>query len=251
MASAAKRTLTDYVLDKLGRDILSGVLAEGTIIEVDKLESELGVSRTVVREAIKVLSSKGLVAARPKYGTYVRKRSVWKLLDADVMSWRDHGRPDPELLRDLQEMRFVVEPAAARLAAQRRTDEQVAEIERALATLGGRNVDVVEHVAADLAFHRTILAATGNELLGRLEVVLQFALGIRDRLAYSAPHTDEYLTLHAAVAAAIRDRDPDAAERSMHQLLSTAVSDDSVALSDHADSAAAAPVAVAIRAGGR
>ncbi|MGI8416387.1 MAG: FadR/GntR family transcriptional regulator, partial [Nakamurella sp.] len=89
MAVSSKRHLSSLVMDDLGLKIVSGAWSPGYIIDVDALESELGVSRTVVREAIKVLTSKGLIAARPKFGTYVRDRLEWNLLDADVMSWRD------------------------------------------------------------------------------------------------------------------------------------------------------------------
>lgn len=210
-------------MDELGRSIVSGEIAQGDIIDVDQLESEMGVSRTVVREAVKVLTSKGLVAARPKFGTYVQVRAQWNLLDADVMAWRDSDRPDPHLLRDLDEMRRVVEPPAARLAAQRRTDEQADALEQAVDLI--TNGDLDQHVEADVAFHHTILQATGNELLGRMDVMLRTALRIRDRLAFTVPHSDLYLSQHAAVAAAIRSRDPDAAEQAMRSLLDSAAKD--------------------------
>lgn len=222
-ARAVKTSLASFVMDRLGRSIVSGELAPGSIIDVDGLETTLGVSRTVVREAIKVLTSKGLVGARPKFGTYVQERDRWNLLDAEVMAWRDTERPDPELLRDLDELRRVLEPAAARLAAQRRTEEQAEVLRQAVGMISAGDID--EHVEADLLFHRTVLEATGNELLGRLDVVLRMALRIRDRLTYSSPHSDEYLDHHASVAAAIGRGDPDAAEQAMHGLLDAAVRD--------------------------
>lgn len=223
MAVNSKRHLSSLVMDDLGLKIVSGSWSPGYIIDVDALESELGVSRTVVREAIKVLTSKGLIAARPKFGTYVRDRLEWNLLDADVMSWRDTERPDPDLIKDLNEMRRILEPAAARLAAHRRTPDEIDAIQAALA--GMESADVDRHVQSDLLFHRTLLAATHNELLGRLEVVLKMAMTIRDRLAFGAPHADEFMQLHTAVATAVRQGNPDAAEQAMNALLSAAEKD--------------------------
>lgn len=225
-------------MDDLGLKIVSGTWPPGYIIDVDALEGELGVSRTVVREAVKILTSKGLIAARPKFGTYVRDRPQWNLLDADVMSWRDTERPDPDLIRDLNEMRRILEPAAARLAAHRRNPEEIATMEAALAGMTSDDVDL--HVESDLLFHRSLLAATHNELLSRLEVVLKMALSIRDRLAFSSQHSSAFMDLHTAVAAAIRDGDPDAAESAMHELLSAAEKDSAGLLKSAATAAAKA-----------
>ncbi len=215
-------------MDDLGLKIVSGTWSPGYIIDVDALESELGVSRTVVREAIKVMTSKGLIAARPKFGTYVRDRLEWNLLDADVMSWRDTERPDPDLIRDLNEMRRILEPAAARLAAHRRSPGEIDAIETALA--GMESADVDRHVESDLLFHRTLLSATHNELLSRLEVVLKMAMSIRDRLAFGGPHSDGFMDLHRAVAAAVKQGDPDEAERAMYALLNAAEKDSAALL---------------------
>lgn len=225
-------------MDDLGLKIVSGTWPPGYIIDVDALERELGVSRTVVREAVKILTSKGLIAARPKFGTYVRDRPQWNLLDADVMSWRDTERPDPDLIRDLNEMRRILEPAAARLAADRRNPEEIATMEAALAGMTSDDVDL--HVESDLLFHRSLLAATHNELLSRLEVVLKMALSIRDRLAFSSQHSSAFMALHTAVAAAIRDGDPDAAESAMRELLDAAEKDSAGLLKSAATAAAKA-----------
>lgn len=223
MTASPKRHLSSLVMDDLGRKIVAGTWSPGYIIDVDALEQELGVSRTVVREAVKVLTSKGLIAARPKYGTYVRERTDWNLLDADVMSWRDLERGDPDLIRDLNEMRRLLEPAAARLAAARRSPEQIEAMARALEGMGSTDVD--RYVECDLQFHRALMAATSNELLARLQSILTVPLGIRDRIAFTGPHTDLFLELHGAVADAVRDGDPDAAELATHRLLDEAEKD--------------------------
>ncbi len=225
MVTFSRRGLHGRVVDDLGRRIVSGELPPGAVIDLDELEADLEVSRTVVREAVKVLSTKGLLDSRPRLGTFVRARSEWSLLDADVMTWRDNGEPDERLISDLAEVRRIVEPQGARLAASRRTGEDVAAMGAALERMRRSGRDLEEHVAADLAFHRAVLAASQNELLGRLEVVLEPALRARDALAFSAGHDDAFLPAHAAVADAIADGDPDRAEAAMAALLDTAAAD--------------------------
>lgn len=231
MAPYSRRGVHGQVVDTLGRRIVQGTIAPGELIDPADVEREVSVSRTVVREAVKVLAAKGLVDALPRRGTYVLPREQWNLLDADIMRWRHtgDGEQDAELLESLSELRSLVEPFAARLAAQRRTTADLAELESALKALSeGSTVD--EHTAADLAFHRGMLVATHNELVARLDVVLEPALSARDALAFS--HRDRgYLALHAAVLDAIRDGDPEQAETAIRNLLSHAAAD-TAALAD-------------------
>ena len=111
---------------------MTGEYSPGTVLFVEDLERELRVSKTVVRESLKVLGAKGLVDSRPKRGTVVRPRTAWSLLDPDLLLWRQVSKNDPGFLRDLSEVRFIVEPEGARLAATRRTDRDLADLEQAL-----------------------------------------------------------------------------------------------------------------------
>lgn len=225
MAPYSRRGVHGQVVDTLGRRIVQGAIAPGELIDPADVEREVRVSRTVVREAIKVLAAKGLVDALPRRGTYVLPREQWNLLDADIMRWRHtgDGEQDAELLDNLSELRWLVEPFAARLAAQRRTTADLAELGAALKALG-EGATVGEHTAADLAFHRAMLAATHNELMARLDVVLEPALRARDALTF--PHRDRgYLDLHAAVLEAVRAGDAEQAAKAMADLLSQATAD--------------------------
>src|SRR5882762_613163 len=111
-----EQSLHGRIVHAIGRRILSGDLRPGELLPA---EPELGASRTVVREAVKVLAAKGLVESRPKTGTRVRPPASWNLLDPDVLAWQQEGTPQPIFLRKLTEVRLIVEPAAAELAARR------------------------------------------------------------------------------------------------------------------------------------
>jgi DNA-binding FadR family transcriptional regulator len=147
----------------LGTDIVSGVYPPGTVLssEVEFAEA-LDVSRGALREAMQVLAAKGLVESRPKAGTKVLPRTRWNLLDPDVLAWAFSGEPDPVLVRGIFELRAVVEPAAARFAAQRRDREDLRAMKDALATMRRHTLATDAGKAADRDFHDAILRATRN-----------------------------------------------------------------------------------------
>jgi GntR family transcriptional regulator, galactonate operon transcriptional repressor len=225
VAIYSKRGVHGQTVREVARRILVGEYPEGATIDVANLEQDLDVSRTALREALKVLAAKGLVDARQKRGTFVRSRADWNLLDADIIRWQFAERSDDGFLDNLHEVRRIVEPAGARLAAQRRTDADLTILEAALATMAAADGDPVEAVDADLAFHRALLAATHNELLERMEVLLETGLATRDRLVHGADPHDDPVPSHEAVLDAIREQDPDAAEAAVHALLDKALAD--------------------------
>ncbi|MGW2172983.1 FadR/GntR family transcriptional regulator [Streptomyces sp. NPDC001705] len=226
MTPYARRGVHGQTVEALARRILGGRIPEGATLDLVALQSELDVSLTALRESLKVLAAKGMVDARQKRGTFVRSRADWNLLDADVLRWQFEGGgsagSDLALLRDLAEVRAIVEPAAVRLAAGRRTDDDLAALDAALAAMGEGDPDPARAVAADLAFHRALLAATHNELLERMEMVISSGLAHRDRIVHSSPHSGDPVPAHRAVLDAVRDRDPRAAEAAMRALLDQA-----------------------------
>jgi DNA-binding FadR family transcriptional regulator len=220
------RGLHGQTVDVIGERIVSGGHAPGDLIYPEQIEVELGVSKTVVREALRVLASKGLIGSRQKRGTFVRPRADWNLLDADVLRWRGQGVPDESFLDDLGEVRAIVEPAGARLAALRRTDEDLAALAEAIEQMNAARGDVPATVEADLAFHRALLAAAHNELLTRMEVVIEAGLRVRDSFVHGAVHgADDAVPAHQAVVDAIRGQDPDAAAHAVGELLAKAAAD--------------------------
>ncbi|MFE4175883.1 FadR/GntR family transcriptional regulator [Streptomyces sp. NPDC056909] len=253
MTPYARRGVHGQTVEILARRVLSGEIPEGATLDLVALQRELDVSLTALRESLKVLGAKGMVDARQRRGTFVRARADWNLLDADVLRWQfadgTSSEADLGLLRNLGEVRGIVEPAAVRLAAARRTDADLAELEAALTAMGGTTAydedgtdgtgaagGAARAVEADLAFHRALLAATHNELLERMEMVIESGLAHRDQIVHSSPHGEDPVPSHRAVLDAVRARDQDAAERAMRALLDQAVRDlDRVHGAPHAD----------------
>ncbi|GGX76723.1 FadR/GntR family transcriptional regulator [Streptomyces fructofermentans] len=226
MTPYARRGVHGQTVKVLARRILGGDIPEGATLDLVALQSELDVSLTALRESLKVLAAKGMVDARQKRGTFVRSRADWNLLDADVLRWQFEGsrttEADQALLRNLAEVRAIVEPAAVRLAALRRTDEDLAALDAALDAMGEEEAGAAHAVESDLAFHRALLAATHNELLERMEMVIESGLAHRDRIVHSSPHSENPVPAHRAVLDAVRDGDPQAAESAMRALLDQA-----------------------------
>jgi DNA-binding FadR family transcriptional regulator len=205
----SNRGLGGQIVEDLGRRIVQGELPPGSTIDVDQLESQHAVSRTVVREAVKVLIAKGLLDARPKRGTFVRSRTQWNLLDADVMSWRDDGQePDPQLLSDLAEVRGAVEPQAARLAAERRTPTTWSRWRRRSRTCATARTTSRATWPPTCASTGPCWRRATTSCSVRLEVVLEPALRARDRLAFAHRHGSGFLEAHTAVFDAVRQRIP-------------------------------------------
>ncbi|AEY85523.1 FadR-family transcriptional regulator [Streptomyces hygroscopicus subsp. jinggangensis 5008] len=226
MTPYARRGVHGQTVEALARRILGGEITEGATLDLVALQSELGVSLTALRESLKVLAAKGMVDARQKRGTFVRARADWNLLDADVLRWQFEGgltaEADRTLLRDLAEVRAIIEPAAARLAAQHRTENDLVALDEAITAMERQGDDATHAVEADLAFHRALLAGTHNELLERMEMVIESGLAHRDRIVHSSPHSEDPVPAHRAVLDAVRDQDPQAAESAMRVLLDQA-----------------------------
>ncbi|SFC87690.1 FadR/GntR family transcriptional regulator [Streptomyces aidingensis] len=225
MAAYSTRGVHGQVVQSLGARIVGGAVPEGATLDVRALGEELDVSLTVMRESLKVLAGKGLVDARQKRGTFVRGRKHWNLLDADVIRWRVEGGAGEELMRDLADVRSIIEPAAALRAALHRTDADLGALEAALDLMGRARADSAVAAEADAAFHRALLAATGNEMLARMDMLLEPGLRERDRLVHAHASVGDPVPSHRAVLDAVRDRDPARAELAMLGLLAKAVED--------------------------
>lgn len=221
------KNIHGHTLDKLGQAILAGRYEVGASLPPEPvLCEELGVSRTVVREAIKSLVAKGLLVTGPKLGTRVLNDEHWNWFDADVIAWQAQAGLSSEFVRDLQELRLVVEPAAVRMAAIKATGEDILRLEQAYGGMKMAVEDGGDYVTYDLRFHQGLLQASHNRMLiqmGRaLSALLRMSFEISTRIK-NGPR--DSLPLHRAVLDAVIAHAPEQAERALMVLIEAANDD--------------------------
>jgi GntR family transcriptional regulator, galactonate operon transcriptional repressor len=211
----------------LGRRIVSGEFAPGDLLPTETaLVTELGSGRSAVREAVKVLTAKGLVRTRTKTGTVVLPEATWNLLDPDVLAWRYQTAPTGQQLDDLAGLRVALEPEAARLAARARTKAATAPIEAAYQRMAETVADPDTFIEHDLAFHRAIVAAGGNLLMAQLSDLLHTALAAARQVhTRNVRRNKRSLPQHQAVLDAITSHDAEAAAALMRKLVTGAQHD--------------------------
>lgn len=215
------------MVDDLGQRIVRGEFTpDSTLPNESDLSASLDVSRTVLREAIKVLAAKGLVEARPKVGTRVLPRSHWQLIDPDVLGWQLRHNPGEAFYRDIGEIRRLIEPPAARYAALRRTEGDIDRLRSLVTELGQATDDVARYVRTDLALHAAILWATHNDLLARMTSTIDIALQAARVITTKVPGGTIFaMPQHGLVIDAIVAGDGERAERTMLDLVSGAARD--------------------------
>lgn len=216
----AVRNLHAQVVHELGRLIVSGELKPGdSLPREEALAQRMVISRTALREAMKVLASKGLIETRQKTGTRVRDPRYWNQLDADILAWRCASMPTEDFVEKLVEMREIIEPAAVAAAAKRRSAEQLARLKSAYEAMAAA-ADLDAWARADLDFHERILECANNELMASLFSVIDAALGAYFLLSARTAVDFKYsLPRHFAVYDAIRLRRPEMAREAMHGLI--------------------------------
>jgi GntR family transcriptional regulator, galactonate operon transcriptional repressor len=215
------RGLHGELVGRIGRDIVSGRYKPGDVVPAPPEVGAASASRTAFREAIKVLTAKSLVASKQRVGTRVRPRRDWNLLDPDVIAWQLESDTHVQCFREVTELRLLVEPAAARMAAERATAEEVEK----LASAFGRMTEAVEdpdaYLAADVEFHQTLLAACHNDMIEQLGLVLGniFRLGFSFSINVVGGSSERALVLHENVLSGLQAKDPVAAESAMRTLI--------------------------------
>jgi DNA-binding FadR family transcriptional regulator len=221
------RRLRGAVAHYLGTAIVSGRIAPGDTLSGEVANAEaLDVSRSAYREAVQVLTAKGLVESRPKAGTRVRPRSDWNILDPMVLAWAFSGEPDIDFIRDLFELRAIVEPAAARLAAERRDKADMKVMREALGKMRRHTLATDDGRAADRDFHHAILAATHNNALIALSAGIGAAVSWTTQFKQRARALPrDPLPDHALVCEAIIAGDVEAAGAAMRTLVDLALDD--------------------------
>jgi len=220
VAAVRKSSLHHQVAQDIGARILRGEFAPGALLP-NEAEScrAYGVSRTAVREAMKMLTAKGLIISRPKIGSRVQPRESWNLLDREVLVWYCAAAERSHFLASMHQVREILEPEAAALAAANHTPSQLKTIEEALIGMHDAT-DLGAWNLADVQFHVAILWAAGNELLVPFGFLIESALGTM--FDFTGRHNQDWrkaYPLHEAIVAAIRKRRPDSARKAVRVLL--------------------------------
>ncbi len=214
-------------VDTIAGWIVGGRFGPGDTLPTEPaMGDELAVSRTVVREALKTLTAKGLVVTGPRLGTRVRPRSAWNHFDPDVVNWRLDAGVDATFVRDLMELREVIEPAAARLAARAATRDDIAAAEAAYRSMvdGARALE--PYLQADMAFHECLLRATHNQFIAGLAPVFSALLRVSFRLSVVNPAgARASLPAHRRLLDAVAAREPDRAAAAAFALIEFARAD--------------------------
>ncbi|MGK5518698.1 FadR/GntR family transcriptional regulator [Micromonospora sp. URMC 107] len=213
------------VLDRLGTAICDGELAPGSVLNIDDLVDRYAVSRSVVREVLRVLASIGFIETRRRVGVMIRPSEDWNVFDPQVIRWRLASAGRIVQLRSITELRTAVEPHAAWLAANRVGHDAASDLVGLAAKMwaAGKAGDEERFLQLDIEFHRRILVASGNEMFVRLQDLIAEVLTGRHQhhLMPHHPH-EQALQLHAEVAQAIQRRDGERARRAMVQLMEQA-----------------------------
>lgn len=216
--TARKPARTHGVVATLGVEIAGGSPPPGSALPAEPvLEARFQVSRSVVREAVRMLVAKGLVSVRQRHGTHVRPRHAWNWLDRDLIGWIAAAGISDEDLFAFLEARRIIEPEAAALAALRSTEAQQQAIMDAYAAMARDRQDARRAIAADKAFHLAILDATHNPVLQSLHGAIDALLSAIFDFTFVV--FEENLPQHEAVALAIRRRDDEGAREAMRRLL--------------------------------
>jgi DNA-binding FadR family transcriptional regulator len=212
--------LTRSIVLDLGSAIVTGKYEADAFPTEKDLCLQYGAARTVLREAVKMLTAKGLLSARPRRGTRVEAEDHWNLLDPDVLRWLLERKAATDLLMEFTEMRLAVEPIAAGLAARRGTPEQKAAIAEALERMRAAEHGEGDTLEADIGFHLAILDATGNrfyrQLKGMIETALRISIQRTNRLMGIEKSETE---VHSTVAEAILAGDEPGSQARMRKLI--------------------------------
>jgi DNA-binding FadR family transcriptional regulator len=224
---AGMKNVHGNTVDHLGEAIVAGRYPAGLSIPPEpRLCEELGVSRTVIRESVKSLVAKGLLSTGPKVGTWVLPEDKWNWFDPDVILWKSKAGLTREFLRDLQDLRRVLEPAAVRMAAERATAQDLADIEAAYQGMRKAVEEGGDYVASDLLFHQGLLHASHNRMIMQMSKVLSALLRTSFEISTSRKNGPKSsLPLHRAVLNAVIARNPAKAEKATLVLIDSADQD--------------------------
>lgn len=220
VAPLQREKLHDRLTRQIALGIMRGAIGQGELSTEGGLCDHFRVSRTVLRESVKVLAAKKLLELRPKTGMLVRPRSEWNLVDPDLLSWLCEAGVDERFIKDLCEVRLIVEPAAAELAALRGTQQEIDDILKWYRLIETNTADEAARLDADRSFHDTIFGACHNVFLEQMNATVGLALRATQQIGVHLPEViEESVLAHRKVADAIAQRDGAAARDAMVRLI--------------------------------
>jgi len=229
-----RQNLTSSIVQDLGVAIVTGTYSARNPFPVEaQLCRQYGASRTALREAVKMLTAKGLLGARPRHGTWVQPESKWNLLDPDILGWMLERKFSPALLTEFTEVRLAIEPLAAALAATAagRADQQAVRdaVERMRAAERGED----DPLASDIAFHVAVLRASRNRFFAQLAELTSTALRFSIRMTNRYKGVElASVADHKRIADAIIAGRPAAAAGAMRRMIREAL--DLIVTHEHA-----------------
>jgi DNA-binding FadR family transcriptional regulator len=219
------RKIHTRLADQIGRSIVRGEIAPGQSLPSElRICEMMNVSRTAVREALRVLVGKGLLLSRPKSGTKVRDLEHWNHLDPDILRWQFELDETDDFLRKLFELRFAVEPAASSAAALALTAEDASAIRKSFDEMAAAE-SMEAYVEADIQFHKSIYQATHNQFFWPIAQMFELALHQSFRITAPGDHRGRAIAEHRALMEAIVAREPQAAHDATMQLLKSTTKD--------------------------
>lgn len=231
-AAVRRPRVQKSVTRAIASDICADVFPIGAFLPTEnELCIRYGVSRTVIRETLKILQSKGLVRGRSRVGTVVCPKEEWNILDQEVLEWIGPRIFELDLLTCVLDARRAIEPFAAEFAAERATVQEIADIERAWLQMRDAEGDVVRFTAADVAFHASLLKASHNQVFMQLASIIQAALEFSLHTSNEAVDArGEAVEIHRQMIEALRLRDKTAARACSNRMLDIAARDLAIAI---------------------
>lgn len=220
MSKSVGQNLTSAIVEELGHAVVARAYGRNDPFPIEaELCKQFGASRTVLREAVKMLTAKGLLRARPRQGTWVQAENHWNLLDPDVLRWLMERKFSLQLLAEFTEVRLAVEPMAAMIATSNATEADLARIHEAIDRMKAATRGEDDPLESDIAFHVAVLHATGNRFYARLEDVIRAALHISIKFTNSYKGALGDVDAHRKVLDAIEAKQPQRAYKLMETIL--------------------------------
>ncbi len=216
--------LSQRMVQALGRTIICGEFVDDSLPTEAELCEKFGVSRSAVREAVKMLSAKGLITSKPRQGIRIQPEDQWNIFDPDLLRWVLESKPSLHVLKEFLQVRIAIEPEAAALAARYADDSKLAAIEKALEGMRQAEGNSAEDLEADIAFHVSILYASNNRFYIRLRDFISTAL--RVSISHTNPikgNHEGVVEDHSKVFNAIKNRNPERARQAMLALIDEAL----------------------------